>query len=207
LKPEGKSPAETELAAALGLGWPSASTSSSASRQRTGKLSKTSARRSAKRSTAARGGSDEGISGAKGRDKCPAFDRLQAVGSDVGATPDRFQAGSNVGSSPNRAGPTGIANGRYGATPAERRSWCYRRQGAETCRSHLGERGRTFANSRRSPGTRNRSPVILSERGAAPSFRHSRVGTPAVPPCRSACWGPEAVRLSLRRSGFRTILG
>jgi hypothetical protein len=35
---------------------------------RTGKLSKTSDRRSAKRSTAARDGSDEGISGAKGRD-------------------------------------------------------------------------------------------------------------------------------------------
>ena len=48
-------------------------------------------------------GSDERISGANGRDKCPAFDRLlKAVGSDVCATP-----GSDIGSQPNRADPDG----------------------------------------------------------------------------------------------------
>jgi hypothetical protein len=102
LKPEGKSP-RVSWPPALGLGWPGASASITASRQKNGQTVENQRPALDEAIDRRASGSDQRISGANGRDKCPAFDRLlNAVGSDVCTTP-----GSDVGRHLTEPIPTG----------------------------------------------------------------------------------------------------
>ena len=108
MKPEGKSPAESELAAGPGFRMAKRVGIYHRISKKDGQTVENQRPTFGEAIDRRASGSDERISGANGRDKCPALDRLlKAVGSDFCTTP-----GSDVGSPPNRTDPTGIANGR-----------------------------------------------------------------------------------------------